>query len=96
MAALPGALGYLLSSLSVPVAVAVLIGALVAMPFFFTIVFLPVSFLAGMFGVYTSNIWTLAFRTLHPVGTPPPVSGEIPPVLQFDGPPPLEGDTRTE
>ncbi len=96
VAALPGALGYLLSSLSVPTAVAVLIGALVAMPFFFAIVFLPVSFLAGMFGVYTSNIWTLAFRALRPIGTPPPVTGEIPPALQFDGPPPLEGEPRTE
>jgi len=59
-------------------------------------VFLPISFLAGMFGVYTSNIWTLAFRALHPIGTPPPVSGEIPPALQFEVPPPLESEPRIE
>ncbi len=90
VAALPGGLAYLLASLSVPAAVAVSIAVLVALPFFVAVIFLPVSFLAGMFGVYTSNIWTLAFRTLHPIGTPPPVSGELPPALEYEVPPPLE------
>ena len=96
VAALPGGLAYLLSSLSVPTAIAVSIAVLVALPFFVAVVFLPVSFFAGMFGVYTSNIWTLAFRTLHPIGTPPPVSGEIPPAQKYEVPPPLEGDPRLE
>jgi hypothetical protein len=86
VAALPGALAYVLADLSLPMAVAIAVGVLVAMPFFFAVVFSPLSFLGGMFAVFLSNIWTLAFRTLKPQGTPPPVDGEIPPALTFEAP----------
>ena len=72
VAGLPGGLAYLLASLSVPSAVAAVIALVVALPFFFTVVFLPLLFLNGMFAVFTSNAWTLTFRQLKP-GAPPPL-----------------------
>jgi hypothetical protein len=86
VAALPGGLAYLIADITLPVAVAVVIGMLVAMPFFFIITLSPLSFIGGMFTVFTSNIWTLAFRSLQPVGTPPPLTEEVPPALPFQAP----------
>lgn len=86
VAALPGGLAYLLANISLPDAVAIAIGIFIALPFFFWVVFSPLSFLGGMFAVFTSNIWTLAFRTLQPVGSPPPLSSEVPPALPHEAP----------
>lgn len=83
VAALPGGLAYLIADITLPVAVAVAIGTLVALPFFIIITLSPLSFIGGMFTVFTSNIWTLAFRSLQPVGTPPPLTEEVPPALPF-------------
>jgi hypothetical protein len=88
VAALPGGLAYLLANLSLPVGVAVAIGALVALPFFFIIIFSPLSFFSGMFAVFTSNIWTLAFRSLQPIVAPPLPVVEIPPGIPNQ--PPVE------
>lgn len=82
VAAIPGGLAYWIASLSTPVAVAIVIALIVAIPLFAVIVFLPLSFLGGMFAVYTSNIWTLAFRALQPANA-------YPPAVPFEGPPPL-------
>lgn len=86
VAALPGGLAYLLANISLPAAVAVAVGLLVAIPIFFIITFTPLSFLSGMFAVFTSNMWTLAFRTLTPFGSPLPVSGDVPPALPIETP----------
>lgn len=87
VAALPGGLAYLLANFSLPDAVAVAVGILVALPFFFAIVFSPLGFLGGMFTVFLSNMWTLAFRELRPAGSPPPLMVETPPALPYDAPP---------
>lgn len=83
VAALPGGLAYWIASLSAPQAVALIIAILVALPFFSVVVFSPLSFLGGMFAVYTSSVWTLAFRELVPVDS-------YPSALPFEAPPPLE------
>lgn len=85
-AALPGGLAYLLANLSLPVAAAIAVGVLVALPFFMIITFSPLGFLSGMFAVFLSNIWTLAFRSLQPVGAPPIPNIELPPVLPYHAP----------
>lgn len=84
VAALPGGLAYLLATISLPDAVAIAIGILVALPLFFAVVFSPLGFLGGMFTVFLSNMWTLAFRTLRPAGAPPPLMTEIPPALPYE------------
>lgn len=82
VAAIPGALAYWLTSLSsAPTLVAVIVAAIVALPLFVIITFLPLSFLGGMFAVFTSNAWTLAFRQLKPSVPPLPVITDAPPKL---------------
>lgn len=81
VAAIPGGLAYWLTNLSAPTAVAVIAAALAAIPFFVTVVFLPVSFLSGMFAVFTSNVWTLAFRQFKLVVPPLPLIPDSPPNL---------------
>jgi hypothetical protein len=83
VAAIPGGLAYWIASLSAPTAVAVMVGLIVAMPFFVTVMFLPVSFISGMFAVFTSNAWTLTFRQLKPAV--PPLIIDVPPQLPDKG-----------
>jgi len=82
VAAIPAGLAYWLASLSsAPNIVAVIVAAVVALPLFVTVTFAPLSFLSGMFAVFTSNAWTLAFRQLKPVIPPLPVIPDSPPQL---------------
>ncbi len=83
VAAIPGGLAYWLTSLSAPNAVALIVGLIVAMPFFVTVTFLPLSFLSGMFAVFSSNAWTLTFRQLKPAV--PPLIIDVPPKLPDNG-----------
>jgi len=86
VAALPGWLAYLLANISMPVGAAIAVGVLVALPLFLIITFLPLGFISGMFGVFLSNIWTLAFRSLQPAGATLPLSTEVPPSLPYQAP----------
>ncbi len=81
VAAIPGGLAYWLTSLSAPTVVAVIVAAVVALPLFLTVTFLPLSFLGGMFAVFTSNAWTLAFRQLKQTVAPLPLIPDSPPKL---------------
>jgi hypothetical protein len=86
VAALPGWLAYLLANISMPVGAAIAVGVLVALPLFLIITFLPLGFISGMFGVFLSNIWTLAFRSLQSAGATLPLSTEVPPSLPYQAP----------
>jgi hypothetical protein len=86
VAALPGWLAYLLANISMPVGAAIAVGVLVALPLFLIITFLPLGFISGMFGVFLSNIWTLALRSLQPAGATLPLSTEVPPSLPYQAP----------
>jgi hypothetical protein len=71
-AAVPGAIGYGITSLFAPYIWPWVIGALLAIPFFFAITFSPLTFLSGCVSLYSSNVWTLTYRQLKVMAVVPP------------------------
>jgi hypothetical protein len=57
-----------------------LIGGLVAIPFLFTVMFLPIYLIDGMYSVFSSNVYTLAFRQFKLIASVPPMP-VMPPVV---------------
>jgi hypothetical protein len=86
VAAIPGGIVYVITSIFSSGALPWILGGLVALPFFVTIVFSPASLLSGAYAVYTSNVWTLTFRSIKGMETPPPA---VLPIPQLDEPPAL-------
>lgn len=72
VAAIPGAIGYGITSLINPQIWPWVIGGLLALPFFFAIVFSPITFVSGWVSLFTSNVWTLTFRQLKALSATPP------------------------
>ncbi len=52
-----------------------IIGIILALPFFFTILFAPFLVLEGWYQLYVSNVWTLAYREMKAMESCP--SGTI-------------------
>lgn len=77
VAAVPAGIAYGITSIFAPEVWPWIVGGFVAIMTFFMVVFLPLSFLGGVFTVYSSNVWTLTFRKLQVANTPPPL-GEPP------------------
>jgi hypothetical protein len=72
VAAIPGAIGFGITTLFTPAVLPWIVGALVALPFFFMIAFSPLSFLRGLVEVFSLNVWTLTFRQLKGMEMLPP------------------------
>jgi hypothetical protein len=72
VAAITGAIGYGITSIFSAQVLPWIIGGLVALPFFLTIVFSPLTFVGGLVGVFSSNVWTLTYRQVKMLSTPPP------------------------
>ena len=83
VAAIPASLAYFITSLFSAEVLPWIVAGLVALPFFFSVVFAPLTLLGGLFKVYTMNIWTLMYRKFKSAGTPPMI-GEL-----VTAPPPL-------
>jgi hypothetical protein len=82
VAAIPGAIAYGIASIFSSAAwMPWVIGGLVALPFFFTVVFLPLSFVCGWYVIFGVNVWTLAFRQFKYNATLPQIPVEVPPVM---------------
>ena len=82
VAAIPGGLAFWLTTLFAgPPALAVIVALLVAIPILIAIAMSPLSFLSGMFAVFTSAVWTLAFRQMKVAMLPLPVIPDLPPAL---------------
>jgi hypothetical protein len=62
VAAIPGLIAYGITSIFSSGPLAWIVAAVFALPVFFTIVFLPLSFISGLYMVFESNIWTLTYR----------------------------------
>ncbi|MHB0987141.1 MAG: DUF7544 domain-containing protein [Bellilinea sp.] len=62
--AVPGLLVFGITSLFASGPLAWILGILAALPFFFTILFLPLFLINGWFKIFTSSSWTLAFREM--------------------------------
>lgn len=83
VAAIPGAIGYGITSLFAGQVLSWIIAAMVAIPFFFIIVFSPLVLLSGGYAVFQSNVWTLLYRQKITALQPPtdiPQVTEVPPL----------------
>lgn len=64
VAAVPGLVAFGITSLFASWQLAVIIGVLVALPFFFTVTFSPLVLIGGWINIYISNVWTLTYREI--------------------------------
>lgn len=63
-AALPVLIGFGIAALFAPAPLAWLIGIVLGLPFFFTVLFSPLFFFSGWYQIFTSSAWTLAYREM--------------------------------
>jgi len=80
VAAIPGLAAFGIASLFGGKLLAILIGILVALPFFVTILASPSTFLVGLVQIYSSSVWTLTYREMKSRETVTPA--EPAPVVQ--------------
>lgn len=73
-AAIPGAIGYGITSLFAGEVLPWIIGAVVALPFFFIVVLSPLYLIMGAYTVYGSSVWTLFYRQKNLLLVPPVVA----------------------
>jgi len=78
VAAIPGAITYGIASIFGSGPVVWIIAGFVAMIFFFTVVFLPASFLGGLYGLFSSSIWTQTYREMKRDPYQPPAMPVVP------------------
>ena len=64
VAAVPGLLAFGLTSIFASGPITWIIGALVALPFFFTTLFAPFALINGWYAIFESNVWTLTYREI--------------------------------
>jgi hypothetical protein len=71
VAAIPAAIAFGISSIFSAGFWAWIIAALVAMPFFFLVVFSPTTLIGGLFNLFSSSIWTQTYREMKNTAPPP-------------------------
>ena len=64
VAAIPGLRAFGIASIFISGPLAWIIGILFALPAFFTVLFAPLFVLDGWFKIYSSSVWTLAYREM--------------------------------
>lgn len=79
VAAIPGAIAYGIASIFAGSWVPWAIGILVALPFFLTVTFLPMSFVSGWFVIFGVNVWTFAYRQFKFAALLPSVPSAVTP-----------------
>jgi hypothetical protein len=70
--AIPGLLVFGITSIFASGPLAWVLGLLAAIPFFFLVVFAPLSLVGGWYLVYQSNVWTLTYREMKALETVAP------------------------
>ncbi|GAP21542.1 hypothetical protein [Leptolinea tardivitalis] len=81
VAAVPGAIAYGITSIFTAGPLTWIIAFLVAIPFFFTILFAPMVVVSGWFKIYEGNVWTLTYReikALENLSTPEILGDNVP------------------
>jgi hypothetical protein len=63
-AVLPALIGYAVSSIFAGGPLVWIIAILVALPFFFVVLFAPLFLFGGWFKIFESNVWTLTYREI--------------------------------
>jgi hypothetical protein len=74
VAAIPGLVAFAITSIFASGPLAWILGLLVAVPFFLTVVFAPLAFINGWYIIYSSSVWTLTYREIKALDTVAPVS----------------------
>jgi hypothetical protein len=64
VAAIPAAIALGITSIFASGPLAWIVAALVAIPFFFFVIFAPLSLVGGWYMLYTNNVWTLTYREM--------------------------------
>jgi hypothetical protein len=81
VAIIPGLVVFGIASLFGNVIIAAVLGIIVAAPFFILIVAAPLTFLNGMYLVYDSSAWTLAYREMKALNVVAPAApATLPPI----------------
>lgn len=78
-AALPFALGFGITSIFAASPWTWIVGALLALPFFFTVLFAPLLLISGWFRVYEASVWTLTYREMAALAQPAAPVVVVPP-----------------
>jgi hypothetical protein len=78
VSAIPGAIAFGISSIFAHWIVAAIIGIIVALPFFFTVLLAPLTLISGWYTVYASSVWTLTYREMKAIeGLAPAAEAEV-------------------
>jgi hypothetical protein len=73
VAAIPGLAVFGITSIFASGPLAWILGLFAALPFFFTIVFAPLTLVGAWFALYESNVWTLTYREIKALDKVAPV-----------------------
>ncbi len=62
--AIPGLVAFGITSIFASGPIAWILGILVAIPFFFLVLFAPLTLISGWYAIYGSSVWTLTYREM--------------------------------
>lgn len=80
-AAIPAAIGYIITGLFSGEVLPWIIAAVVGLPILFLVMFSPITLITGVYTVFDSNVWTLLYREKNAQAVVPPLAapqGELP------------------
>lgn len=72
-AAIPAAIGHIITSLFSGEVLPWIIAAVVGLPILFLVMFSPISLITGVYTVFDSNVWTLLYREKNALTVVPPM-----------------------
>ena len=79
VAAIPGLIIFGITTLFASGPLAWILGLLAALPFFFLVVFAPLSFINGWYIIYESSVWTLTYREIKALESVAPAALPVSP-----------------
>jgi hypothetical protein len=80
VAAIPGLIAFGITSIFSGGVLAWIIGILVALPFFFTVVLAPLTLVSALYTLFNVNIWTLTYREMKALEGLKPAETPAPPI----------------
>jgi len=75
---IPGLIVFGITSIFASGPLAWILGILAALPFFFFIVFAPLTLAGGWYTVFSSSVWTLTYREIKALSSVAPADMQVP------------------
>jgi hypothetical protein len=75
--AIPGLIAFGITSIFASGPIAWILGILVAIPFFFMVLFAPLTLIGGWYILYGSNVWTLTYREMKALESVAPAEIQV-------------------